>query len=130
MADLYKFAAQRGLRFPSGRGSLIVEQLYQLPLVELDKTARTINTELKGMGEESFLTNTQSNPRKTELSVALDIVKDVIATKEAENAAERAKISKTAERKKILDALGAKKDAALTAASVEELEKKLAALEE
>lgn len=131
---MYKYAAQHGLRYPSVRGQLTTEQIFALPLksatgFDLDSTARTINNELKGLSEESFV-DTGSDPRKKELQFALDIVKDVISTKQALNAANLAKATKAAERKKILDALGAKKDEAISQASVEELEKKLAALEE
>lgn len=134
MQDVYKFAVQNGLRFPSIRGQLTAEQLFQLPLkgrsgFDLDSTAREVNNELKGMTEESFVEDTTANPRKKELEISLDIVKDVIATKQAENRAELVRQNRVVERKKILDAIGAKKDAALTTASIEELEKKLAELD-
>lgn len=132
--DLYKFAAQNGLRFPSSSGSLTVEQLFQIPLssatrANLDQVAKTINTELKTLSEDSFVETTANNPRKKVLEASLEVVKDVIATKKAENAAELAKKTRSEERRKLLDAIGAKKDQQLTSASLEELEKKLAALD-
>lgn len=134
MSDIYKIAAQTGLRFSTNRGDITVEQLFHLPLksqsgCDLDTTARTINNELKSVTEESFVEEAKPDPRKTQLEVSLAVVKDVIATKQAENAAELAKIHRSAERKKLLDAIAAKKDAALTTASMEELEKKLAELD-
>ena len=134
MEDIYKFAARRGLRFPSKRGELTTEQLFELPLksqtgFDLDSVARTINAQLKGVSEESFVEDISSDPRKQALSVSLAIVKDVIATKQAENRATVEKTQRTAERKKILDAIAAKKDQQLTAASLEDLEKQLAALD-
>ena len=136
MSEMYKLAAQTRLRFPSSRGELTVENLFQLPLksatggCDLDTIAKDVNGRLKAAGEESFVEDPTVDPQKQLLKVSLDILKDVIATKQAENRAVRTKLEKAAERKKILDALAAKKDAALTAASVDELEKKLAALEE
>lgn len=135
MTDIYKFAAQNNLRFLSKHGALTVEQLFQLDLrntsgFDLDNVARTVNNELKAMAEESFVEDMSNNPRKKMAQVALDIVKDVIATKIEEGRAAKTKREKAVERKKILDALSAKKDQALTAASVEDLEKKLAALDE
>ncbi len=132
--ELYKYAAQHQLRFASRSGNLTVEDLFDLPLTSergssLDDTAKKINAELKSVSEESFVV-TSSNPRKKMLEIALDIVKDVIATKLAENEAERLKAAKKDERRKILDALAAKKDQKLTEASIEELEAKLAALDE
>ena len=132
--DIYKFAAMTKLRFPSSRGELTVEQLFQLPLksqsgFDLDTVARGINTQLKGMTEESFVEDVSADPRKTALTVSLEIVKDVIATKQAENRAAAAKVARAAERKKLLDVLAAKKDEKLSQASIEELEKKLAELD-
>lgn len=132
--EIYKYAAQNGLRFPSRRGDLTVEQLFQLPLkaqtgFDLNSVAVGISTQLKALGEENFVEDTSSDPRKTTLSVSLDIVKDVIKTKQEENKAARLKLERAAERKKILDAMAAKKDQALSAASMEELEKKLAELD-
>ena len=131
---MYKFAAQNGLRFASNRGALTVEQLFDLPLkskmnFDLDTVARTINSELQSMSQESFVEDTGSNPRKKELEVSLEIVKDVIKTKQDENQTSLNKLKKAAERKKILDAIGAKKDQQLSAASLEELEKKLTELD-
>ena len=133
MTDIYKYAAQNGLRFPSIRGELVAEQLFQLPLssrtgFDLDNVAKSVNAELKAAGEESFVA-TVTNPAQKMLEVALDVVKDVIATKQAENAAALARQHRTEERRKLLDAIGAKKDQALSASSIEELEQKLAALD-
>jgi hypothetical protein len=134
VSDIYKFTAQNALRFPSKRGELTAEQLFDLPLksqagFDLDTVARAIHSQLKGVSEESFVEDTSADPRKTSLAVALDVVKDVIATKQAENRAAQDKTRKATERKKILDAIASKKDQALTAASLDDLEKQLAALE-
>ncbi len=134
MSDIYKFAAQNNLRFPSNRGQLTVEQLFQMPLqsktgLDLDSTAKAINQALKDLGEESFVENAASNPQRRLIEISFEIVKDVIKTKQDENKAQLAKANKTLERKKLLDALGAKKDEALSKATIEELEKKLAELE-
>lgn len=132
--DIYKFAAQNALRFPSKRGDLTAEQLFDLPLksqtgFDLDTVARSINGRLKLVSEESFVEDTTADPSRQALAVALDVVKDVIATKQAENRAAADKTRKAVERKKILDAIAAKKDQSLTAASMEDLEKQLAALD-
>lgn len=134
MSDIYKVAAQNALRFSSNRGLLTVEQLFSLPLqsksgFDLDNVARAVNSELKELSQESFVETTSSDPRRAQLEVSLEIVKDVIATKKSENAAALQRQHRIVERKKILDAIGAKKDAALSAASLEELEKKLAELD-
>lgn len=58
------------------------------------------------------------------------MVKDVIATKQKANAEALARTHKAEERRKILDAISNKKDEALSGASIDELEKKLAALDD
>lgn len=132
--DLYKYAAQTRLRFPSAKGQLTAEQLFDLPLrsiagADLDSVAKGINAQLKQAGEESFVEDTSADPKKTALKAALDLVKDVIATKQAENRAQLAKAQKAVERKKLLDVIAAKKDEQLSKASLEELERKLAELD-
>lgn len=132
--DIYKIAAQGRLRFPSQRGDLTVEHLFQLPLkstagYDLDSTARAIHNDLKGLFEESFVADPADNPRKAELEIKLAIVKDVILTIQTANAAALARQDKAEKRKKILDAMAAKQEAALTEGSMEELNAKLAALD-
>lgn len=134
MSDMYKFAAQNRLRFPSVRGDLTVEQLFQLPLkaqngADLDSVARAISNQLKSVSEESFVEDPTSDPKKTALVMSLDVVKDVIATKQAENRAALARQNRTIERNKILDAISAKQDKALTESSLDDLKKKLAELD-
>ncbi len=132
---MYKFAAQYKLRFPSSRGDLIAEQLFDLPLksasgLDLNSIAQAINKELKATGEESFVEDVTDDPHRKALAVALDVVKDVIKTKQEENAARLDRAKRSDERRKILDAMSAKQDQALSAASIEELQKKLDALDE
>ena len=135
MTDIYKFAARESLRFSSARGLLTVEQLFQLPLksqvgsFDLNSVAKEINADLKGASEESFVEDTSSDPKVTRLKVALDIVKDVLAPKQAENRASLDRIKKAGDRKKILDAIAAKKDEKLSQVSLDDLEKQLAALD-
>ncbi len=89
---MFKFAAQHKLRFPSVRGVLVAENLFDLPLksasgFDLNSVAQAINKELKTTGEESFVEDVTDDPRRKALQVSLEIVKDVIKTKQEENAA-------------------------------------------
>ena len=133
MADVYKLAAQLKLRFPSKRGDLLAEQLFDLPLksatgFDLDTVAKGLSAQLKGASEESFVEDTTADPRKTALTVALQIVKDVIKTKQEENRAAADRRDRAEKRKKLLDALAAKEEQQLSAASIEDLKKQLADL--
>jgi len=128
----FKKAARLKLRFPSIKGYLSVEQLYDLPLTskagfDLDSVAKTINASLRVASEDSFV-NTKPNLEKDLNQLCLDIVKEVIADKLAENEANAKAVANRHEREKLLEVLQGKKDAALTNLSEEELEAKIRAL--
>lgn len=130
--NIFEAAARKKLRFESVRGSLPVEVLFDLPLtasngLSLDAIARTINGALKELTEESFV-ETTTNPLKGELELKLELVKFVIADKQARLAAERDAAARKAEREKLLAILATKEEAALNALSTEEIRKRLEAL--
>jgi hypothetical protein len=132
VSDYYKYAAQNRLRFPSSRGDISVEDLFDLPLTskngfDLDSVAKAVNARLKAELEESFVTP-PTNPKKKLLEISLEIVKDVIATKQEENAAALARAQRKAQKQKILEALERKKDESLSQASIDDLQKQLAEL--
>lgn len=126
--NLYKKATRKKLRFPSVRGSLSVEDLWDLPLIapddcSLDGVAKAVNRQLQTSEEESFV-----EPKKEEenlLRVQLDLVKDIIQYKiDAATAAEKREATK-AKKQKILAILEKKEDADLEEQDSEELKKML-----
>lgn len=128
----FKKAARLKLRFPSVKGLLSVEQLYDLPLTsksgfDLDTVAKTINTYLRASSEDSFV-NSKPNTEKDLHQLCLDIVKEVIADKIAENEATAKAVANRHEREKLLEVLQGKKDAALANLSEAELEERIRAL--
>lgn len=132
--NIYKQVAQLGLRFPSARGLLTVEQLFQLPLtsrtgLDLDSIAKTINAELRLQSEESFVETSKANAEAKTLQLALDIVKDVISTKQDEaKAAAKAKANRE-EKARLLEVLHGKKDEALQALTPAEIQARIDALD-
>lgn len=132
--NIYEIAARSKFRFLSNKGLLMTEQLFDLPLssksgCDLDNVARAVNTELKAVSEESFVDATP-NARKTELTTMLEIVKAVIASKQEDAAAAQKRHTKTIEKRKLLDAISMKQEQQLTEGSLEELMRKLEALDE
>lgn len=131
--NIFEQASIQKLRFPSVRGELTTEQLWDLPLTsksdfDLNTVAKTVNRDLKASAEEDFVsTRTSANSRQ---ELMLEIVKHVIASKLATQEAIRNRAAKAAMRQKVLDALADKQDAELKGLSVEELQKKLAELDE
>lgn len=136
--DIFEQASRQKLRFPSTKGELTTEQLWDLPLLvtgnargtgfDLDTIARGINADLKAITEDSFVV-TRPDPRKAVLTLKLDILKHVIAAKIDENEARKASAEKAEKRRKLLDALAAKEDAELGSKSKEDILKELAALD-
>ena len=127
MDTLLLKALQAKLRFTSRNGSISVEDLNDLSLTSLDRMAVAVATELEAQ-EKTFLATTKKG--SPNLQLALDVLKLFITvkTEEAKVKAERA--DKKAARAFLLD-LKAKKEAdALQTLSIEDIEKRLAALED
>lgn len=129
MSNIFKQAAQLKMRFPSVRGFLIAEQLFDLPLTskngfDLDTVAKDVNKLLKEQAEESFVSTTE-NPQATTYQLMLDIVKEIIADKLAEAAAARTRSANAAERQRLLALLDEKNNDELKGLSKEELQKRI-----
>lgn len=129
--NIFEQATRQQFRFQSIKGLLTTEDLWQLPLqsksgFDLDTVAKTINKMLKETAEESFVTSVSS--ANTALSLALDVVKHVIAVKMEENAASRSRVERAAERQKLLEILEKKQDAALHELTPAQIAERLAAL--
>ena len=129
---MFEKATRQALRFPSNRGLLTTEQLWELPLqsktgLDLNNVAKSVNTELKGATEEDFV-NTRANPEKTRLELMMEIVKHIIATKQAENEAQRTTAEKRAKRQQLLEIMAEKQNEGLKGLSVEDLQKQIDAL--
>lgn len=133
MSALFERATREQFRFPSNKGELTTEQLWQLPLqsktnFDLDTVAKTINAELKKSAEESFVTPS-SNTGASLLSAKLDVVKAVIAYRQDENARRRLAADKAAQRERLLNALNNAEQQQLLQMSPDELRKQLAELD-
>lgn len=120
--NLFEIAARGRFRFPF-KGSISVEDLWVLPVKDLDSIFKTLNGELKQVKEESLLqTKTQQNE---ELEVKIEIVKYIVKTMlEEEQARVNAK-KKKEERQKILELMDSKRDEERKSKSMEELQKML-----
>lgn len=130
--NIFEQASRRALRFSSERGLVSVEQLWQLPLqskngFSLDAIAIAVNRELKALAEESFVAQ-GSNPAKAELELQLEILKHIIAAKQAENADARAAADRKAEKARLLEILDRKQGQELESLSADDLRARIAAL--
>lgn len=128
-ANIFEHASRVKSRFPSIRGDLTVEQVWDLPLqsksgFDLDSVAKAINSELKSVTEESFVA-TGTNPAKSKLEHMLEVVKHVIAVRLRENAEAATKAARAEERKKLVAALGDKQDDAIKGMTPEQIKSRI-----
>lgn len=117
--ELFEKALRLKLRFKSKVGAITTEDLWDLSLEHLDTIAKSLNKEIKLAEEESFIkTKTKAN---TQLEVAFDTVKHVIAVKLKEAEATKLAKERKAQKAKILEILVRKQDESLENKSEEEL---------
>ena len=129
MKNIFETATRKKLRFPSDRGDLSTEQLWDLTLPDLDAIARDVNKALKGVTEESFL-DTSPHPDKPRFTLQLNILKHVIDVKQTEAQAMLDRAKRAEKRRKLTEALEVKDDQAIQKKSRAALEKELAELDD
>jgi hypothetical protein len=120
---MYKLASQNKLRVSTNRGALSVEQLWDLPLTELDTLAVSLETAYKVSGKKSFLV--AKSKKDKILKLQFDIVLDILSTK-----VEAAEVAKDAagikeHNQKIMGLIAKKQDDELGELSTSELKKLL-----
>ncbi len=108
---MFEKAARLKMRIPSLRGPLSSEDLWDLPLRELNTMAKALNKELKAQEEEDFLETENKDAGKVKL--AFDLVLHVLKTKQADNKAEAEAVVRKETKQKILAILEKKRDGAL-----------------
>jgi hypothetical protein len=129
----FEYAAKNKLRFSVGNMTVAVEDLYDLPLqhatkANLDSLAVSLSKQLKDTaGSESFVKPASTKANEA-LEVSFEIVKHIIGVKVAERDERQNQQIKAEQRQVLLGLLTSKKQEALGALSVEELQKQLDAL--
>lgn len=129
--NILHLAAKKKFRFNSPVGALSVEQLFDLPLrakggLDLDGVAKLASKELKAVTEESFVDAPAAG--KADLEAKLEIVKFVIADKQADAEEAKNREARAATKAKLLNALDHRETAELSKKSAAQLRKELAAL--
>lgn len=131
--NIFERAARGKYRFASGKGQLTVEQLFDLPLqggaANLDSIAIALDRELETAAPKSFVSASSGDAARSELEAKLDIVKHVIASKLAAQAAAETRAIKAEKRRRILEVLDRKDNEALEGKSRDELIAELEALD-
>lgn len=120
--NLFEVATKNKMRFPY-RGSISVEDLWDLSLTALDSVFKTLNAQVKQSKEESLL-STKSKEDEV-LENQIEIVKYIVSVRLAEKAAREDALEKKEKKQKIMQIMATKQDEALRNASTEDLQKML-----
>ena len=105
-----------------------VEDLWDLPVTELDRVFKTLNSQKKQSDEESLLSTKSKEDEVIDIQIA--IVKHIVSVKLAEKEARRKAAENRAKRQKIMAVMAARDDKALENASDEDLRRMLDELDE
>ncbi len=128
-SDLFVVASRLKLRFPTTKGGMTVEDLWDLPLesktgkVNLNELAINTYNAIEQKPTISFVTPVTKKDDINE--TRLEILKYVISRKQEENAVRMAANAKAEEKRKLLAVLGRKEDAELEQMSKEEVMKRI-----
>ena len=135
MSDsIFLAATRRKLRFPSAKGNLSIEQLWDIPLTSrgdfsVNSIAVAINREFKSLQDESFV-DVSPNPRRDELALSLEILREVIRIRQEEAQQAQAAAARDSLRRQIQVAIADKEQEELTSGSLDELKARLRELDQ
>ena len=133
MSNIFEQASRQAFRFPTARGELTTEQLWDLPLTSttkpnLNDIALAIDEELTKSAAKSFVTTVTSVSKA--LTLKLDILKHIIKVKQEEVLVRQAREANATKRRAIMEALANKQADKINKASEEDLLAELKALDE
>lgn len=120
--NIFEYAVENKLRFPF-RGSISVEDLFDLSLENLDSIYKTLARERVKANEDSLLK--RKSIEDTVLSVKIEIIKCIVSKKMTQIEANKAAIQKKEKKDKILKVLAQKQDESLQNMSIKDLQKML-----
>lgn len=125
--NLFEMATRSKIRFPSTKGELSVEDLWDLSDKDLDVVYKNLKDQEVKSSEESLLDDANVDPK---LTAAIGIVKYIFTTKRNERLAEKERINKKLTQRKYIDALSKKQDEAIEKMSEAELRAMIDSLED
>lgn len=125
--NLFEMATRSKMRFPSTKGELSVEDLWDLSDKDLDVVYKNLKDQEVKSSEESLLDDANVDPK---LTAAIGIVRYIFTTKRNEKLAEKERINKKLTQQKYIDALSKKEDEAIEKMSEAELRAMIDSLED
>lgn len=135
-SNLFEAATRMKIRFPSSRGLLSVEELWDIPLrsdnnLNLDLIAQGVSKALKAIADEgSFVDKHKKNPEQTKASLAMEVVQHIIDVKLDEETEKASRATRKEQKQKLMAILEQKQGEALLGLSEAALKKKIAELDD
>lgn len=120
MNNMFEIATKNKFRFPY-KGSVTVEDLWDLSLEQLDSIFKVLNKKAKDSQEESLL-STKSNEDKM-LDIQIEIVKYIVNIKKNEIAERLLEKERKEKNQRIMEIIADKEDKALHEMSIDDLRK-------
>ena len=124
--ELFIMATRRKFRFPF-KGQVSVEDLWDMSVRDLDSVFKLLNSQIKQANEESLLTT--KSKEDTILEAQIAIVKYIVQVKQDDAAQAQNQMVQAEKKRRIMEIIANKQDAALQNLSVEELQKMLAGMD-
>jgi hypothetical protein len=121
---IFEKASRQKTRFSSSRGNLNTEDLWDLPVGELDGIFKSMNAELRTKSEESLLGD-QNDMVASELEMRVAIIRHIVHVKLVDAAAAEQEVARGQKKARIMAILADKQDEGLVAMSEEELSEML-----
>lgn len=116
---MYKEASKHKLRFATTKGSLSVEQLWDLSINDLDNLAVSLQESYEKSKGKSFLEKRTTKDKG--LKLQFDIVLDILQTKVEESELAKQKLEDKAHNERIYELIANKEQRELEGKSVKEL---------
>lgn len=118
--NLFEGAVRAKYRFPF-KGQITTEDLWDLSLQDLDRVFKALNAEAKQSQEESLLKVRDKQAETLERKI--EIVKHIVAVKQAEIIAIKEAADRKAQKQRIMEIIAKKEDDTLQNMSLDELKK-------
>lgn len=124
--NIFEVATRHKYRFPY-KGQISVEDMWDLPVTELDKIFKILNKQVKTAQEESLL---KTKTKEDEvLENQIKIVRHIVSVKQEEASNRLKEKERKAQKQRIMEIMADKQDEELKGKSIDELQKMLTELD-
>jgi len=124
--NAFEIATKEKYRFPY-KGQISVEDLWDLSPAQLDIVYKTLNAAKKTTEEDSLLG--KKTAAETTVLNMIEIVKYIFSAKQAEAEARKQQADNAEKKRRIMELIASKEDAALGEKSIDDLRKMLEELD-